>query len=91
MRTEYRCAISAGCGVLLLVLAVLPETVWGSLPTVCLFRNVFAFECPGCGMTRSLALAVHGDPGSAFEMNRGVVLAAPALLAGLLQGIRFRQ
>jgi hypothetical protein len=90
MRREYRYAISAGCGAALLLFAAVPESSWNALPVVCLFRNAFGFECFGCGMTRALAFAMHGDFPKAMEMNSGVLVAAPGLLGGVLQGLRVR-
>jgi hypothetical protein len=90
MRREYRYGISAACGLVLLLAGVLPETLWTRLPAVCLFRNLFGFECFGCGMTRALASALHGEISRALQLNAGVALAAPALVAGVLQVLRIR-
>jgi hypothetical protein len=90
MRREYRYAISACCGAALLVFAAVPETSWNELPAVCLFRNVFGMECFGCGMTRALAAALHGDIAKAMQMNGGVAVVGPGLMAGIVQGLRVR-
>lgn len=31
------------------------------LPSICTFRNITGQPCPGCGLVRSLVVAVHGD------------------------------
>lgn len=51
------------------------EVVWG-----CVFKEFFGVECPGCGLTRSFALALDGDLQRAFALNPG----GPLLLLGLL-------
>jgi hypothetical protein len=72
----------------LAALAALPENVWASMPVVCVWRNVFGLECLGCGMTRALSAALHGRLEVALAYNAGVVLAVPALILGILQGLR---
>lgn len=47
---------------------------------VCLFRNLFGTECPGCGMTRALFSLLHFDFGAAWGYNRMVFVVAPLLL-----------
>ena len=44
-------------------------------------------ECFGCGMTRALSAALHGHFEAALDLNRGVVLAGPALIAGAMQAL----
>jgi hypothetical protein len=43
----------------------------------CLFKILFGFECPGCGMTRALAAIFHGDFLRAIELN---FIAFPAAI-----------
>lgn len=59
------------------------ETHWA-----CLFRQLFALPCPGCGLTRGSLLALDGHLAEAFALNPaaplfvlGVALFAAALLA----------
>lgn len=54
----------------------------------CLFRQLFALPCPGCGLTRGTLLALDGRIGEALALNPaaplfvlGVTLLAAALLA----------
>jgi hypothetical protein len=51
------------------------ELHWG-----CWFKERFGFPCPGCGMTRSVVLAVHGNFGAAWQMNPTGVLGATGLM-----------
>jgi hypothetical protein len=30
-------------------------------PTLCTFRNLTGYDCPGCGLTRSVVAFLHGD------------------------------
>ena len=87
MPGEFRYAISAGCAAALAVLAVTPESVWSALPTICVFRNMLGIECFGCGMTRALAAAMHGNFAQAMQYNPGSVVALPAVVTGALQGL----
>ena len=91
MPGEFRCAISAVCGVALAALLILPESSWGALPVLCPFRNLFGIECFGCGMTRALSAALHGHIARAMQQNAGVALVLPALLAGVVQGVLVRR
>ena len=45
----------------------------------CLFRQLFALPCPGCGLTRGSLLALDGQFGAAFALNP----AAPLVVFGL--------
>jgi hypothetical protein len=53
----------------------------------CPFKLLVGLDCPGCGMTRGVLLALQGDWGGAWLMNPGapLLVAGAALLgAGLL-------
>lgn len=52
------------------------------LPHSCLFNNLTGIPCPGCGLTRSLVSAVHGDLTGSFSHHR---LGMIALVYVLLQ------
>ena len=47
--------------------------------TVCLFRNIFDTDCPGCGMTRALHHAIRLEFSSAFELNSFIAIVFPLL------------
>jgi hypothetical protein len=63
----------------LILAAVVPVRVWLALPSVCPSRWL-GWRCPGCGMTRALALLLHGHWRAAIAQNPRVVLVAPLLL-----------
>ena len=88
MRREFRFAISAAAVLVLAVFAVAPQSVWAAAPPVCLFRNALGLECYGCGMTRALSFAMHGDLEEALAMNGGVVVLLPVLVAAAATGLR---
>jgi hypothetical protein len=81
----YRSLISIAALAAIAAFAVIPETFWSSLPSVCVFRILFGFECSGCGMTRALAAAAHGRFEEAMHLNAGVLFVAPLLLGTALQ------
>lgn len=37
----------------------------------CLFKDLMGFDCPTCGMTRSVILTLQGELQSAFQMHIG--------------------
>lgn len=88
MRREYRSAISAVAFAALLVLAAVPQSAWGAMPAVCLFRNALGLECFGCGMTRALSSALHGDFSQAIATNAGVAVVLPVLVVAVASGFR---
>ena len=40
-----------------------------SLPSICLFKNIFGIECLGCGTIRAFWLLIHFQFIEAFKMN----------------------
>jgi preprotein translocase subunit SecG len=53
-----------------------------TLPDTCTFKNLTGLPCPGCGLTRSLVAAAHGDLRDSFHHHR---LGLLTLLYVLLQ------
>lgn len=51
-----------------------------ALPTVCWSRRWFDVSCPGCGLTRGLVSAMHGDLAAAWKYNPAVFAAIAALV-----------
>jgi hypothetical protein len=51
------------------------------LPTICWFRLTTGIPCPGCGLTRAVALLMHGRLGASFAMHPfGIAAVGLALL-----------
>jgi len=48
-------------------LAVDPQTGQGGIP--CLWKTLFGFDCPGCGISRAAALLLRGDLEKAARAN----------------------
>lgn len=59
--------------------ALLPATALDGAPSVCLVRAAGASWCPGCGMSRALWHAAHGEFELALGYNWRVVLIGPIL------------
>ena len=60
--------------VILLLSVLVPPFHKGSF-TVCLFKNIFGFPSPGCGMTRAFLFIGHGDIYEAVSLNINSLLA----------------
>ena len=41
-----------------------------TLPGICMFHGMTGLPCPGCGLTRSISAAAHGDLKSSFSHHR---------------------
>ncbi len=50
----------------------------------CQFRELFAIPCPGCGMTTSVALLVHGDAAAAWRANGAAPVIAVVAAAAVV-------
>jgi len=51
------------------------------LPAICWFRLTTGFPCPGCGLTRAVALLMHGSFGASLAMHPfGIAAVGLALL-----------
>lgn len=42
--------------------------------TLCLFKSIFHFDCPGCGLTRAFLLIPQGQFRQALELNAASVV-----------------
>ncbi|MFN8522077.1 MAG: DUF2752 domain-containing protein [Chloroflexota bacterium] len=70
-------AVAVGC----IFGATIPVVFLESAPVLCPFRVLTGLPCPGCGMTRSVVAALHGDLStSLFYHPLGPVMLALALL-----------
>jgi hypothetical protein len=47
--------------------------------TICLFKNIFGRECPGCGITRAVLSVLHFDFENAYHYNKLVIIVFPLL------------
>jgi len=78
-------------GAVLVATAVSPDWL-AALPTLCPFRWVTGLPCPGCGLTRSVVAAAHGDVGQALvfhPLGLAVLLTLLALSVAELRSVRF--
>jgi hypothetical protein len=48
--------------------------------TICLVKNFFGVECPGCGITRAMISAVQLDFIKAIDYNKIIVVVLPILV-----------
>jgi len=48
-------------------------------PTICLFKLTTGHDCPGCGMTRAVSAALHGQFERAWRYNPRFVAVLPVL------------
>jgi len=90
--------------VILLILAIIPTSSLGYLPTKCIFKNIIlpivfngecpetgifaGCECPACGMTRAMSRLLHGDLNGAWNFNKGVFIVFSAMLAIIIINLR---
>jgi ubiquitin-protein ligase len=65
-------------GIFLLI--IIPTSFFDSGPSICLFKNIFHVNCPGCGMTRAISSIFHGRWLMAFQYNKLVVVVFPLLV-----------
>ncbi|MGE5487340.1 MAG: DUF2752 domain-containing protein [bacterium] len=78
-RALTACRLAVGFA--LAVLAILPQEMASAGPQICLFKNLLGIECFGCGMTRAIAAALHGNFDAALALNPLVAAALPILIA----------
>lgn len=48
--------------------------------TICLIKNIFGVECPGCGITRAIISAIQLDIIKAIDYNKIVIIVLPILI-----------
>jgi Protein of unknown function (DUF2752) len=77
-----------GCYLILpLVFIVAPTSWFEARHPVCLIRNVFGRQCPGCGMIRAISCVFHGNFTGAFHYNKLVIIVFPLLSYVWLRGL----
>ncbi|MDD2320045.1 MAG: DUF2752 domain-containing protein [Geobacteraceae bacterium] len=57
----------------------MPTAVIESGPSLCLIKNLFGIECPGCGLTRAFSALAHGDILAAMQFNSSIIVTGPLL------------
>ena len=50
----------------------------------CYTKQVLGFDCPGCGLQRSLAMLINGNISGAFEMYPAIFTLVPLALVLIL-------
>ncbi|TAK57620.1 MAG: DUF2752 domain-containing protein [Bacteroidetes bacterium] len=64
--------------------AIIPTELLAHTQAVCLFKNTLGAECLGCGMTRAVSLALHGELAAALAYNPLVVVVLPLIVGGMV-------
>jgi hypothetical protein len=57
----------------------LPADYFDSGDTLCIYKNLFDFDCPGCGLTRGIMHLMHLDFKTAWRFSPLSFLVAPLL------------
>jgi len=73
-----------------LLLYLIPNNAVFNGTSVCIFKNVFGFECYGCGMTRAIFSLMYLDFSGAYNYNHLVVIVAPILIYIWIKSISVR-
>ena len=79
-------------GVILIVpfiLWILPANFFDTGQSICLSKLLMERDCPGCGMTRAVQHAIHGEFILAFGFNKVIIVIMPLFIfiyLRLLQG-----
>ena len=63
-----------------LIFYFLPINNFENYDSICLVKNIFGFECWGCGITHSLYLVIHLKFSHAWEMNKLAFIVFPILV-----------
>jgi len=61
------------------VFFLIPTSWLEKHPPLCLSRILFGVRCPGCGVSRAMSCAVHGNFKKALHYNKLVVIVLPLL------------
>ena len=84
---KYYSKAKIGALALPFFLIILSLFVFENGYSICLFKNVFGVECPGCGMTRAVFSLLQGDLSKAYHYNKSVYLVFPVISYVLLKNI----
>ncbi|MBN2755418.1 MAG: DUF2752 domain-containing protein [Candidatus Goldbacteria bacterium] len=77
MKVTVKIVITAA---LLCGLYFFPHDIMFNGKSICLYKNLFGFECPGCGLTRAAWLLVHLKFYDAFAMNKLIIIVFPMII-----------
>ncbi|HEU5367861.1 MAG TPA: DUF2752 domain-containing protein [Ktedonobacterales bacterium] len=70
------------------LLLILVPTAWlERRRSLCVIKNLTGRNCPGCGMTRAISSASHGEFRQAWRYNKLVVIVLPILGYEWLQAL----
>lgn len=75
----------------IIILYFLPETYFITRLndySYCLHKQIFGFDCPGCGLTRAIYHFLHLNYQRALILNPSVVFALPAIISELSYQIK---
>lgn len=71
--------------------AILKATTGIDVCIPCLWKTLFGFHCPGCGLTTAFIGLLEFDFGKAFESNWLIFLIVPLLIYYITQDfVKFR-
>jgi len=70
-----------------LTLITIPTSWLEGRRSICLFRNLFGIQCPGCGMVKAISSIFHGDFKRAFHYNKLIVIVFPLLCYTWLRSV----
>jgi hypothetical protein len=70
-------------------LAVCPLKYIETLPSICLFKNIFHKECLGCGLTRAFSALLHNNFPAALNFNKLSIVFFPMLFCILFYQIYY--
>lgn len=81
MKQDARFALGQVALLLLLpLLLIFIPTAWlERRRSLCIIKNLTGKNCPGCGMTRAISSASHGEFKQALRYNKLVVVVLPLL------------
>jgi len=66
--------------ILVVVLYLIPIEGNKILENLCLIKNIFGVECPGCGMTRAFLSILHFDFDAAIAYNWKCIFVFPIVV-----------
>lgn len=72
-----------------IALLAVPTSALESGRSLCLWKNLFGVQCPGCGITRAASCALHGRLADAWAHNPLIVIVGPLLAIVWAWSIRF--